>query len=143
MGLIAPLAALLGLEVEALVSRAKAAAIVYGLIGLFVTLALVFFIVAGYLALADVFGAITAALILGGSFLAIALAVYLGAVIGRGRRQREVTKRRRSSETGALVTTAALTALPALLRAPNIVRLGLPAAALAAYAIIRDQSKKD
>lgn len=143
MGLLAPLAALLGLELESAVARAKAGAIIYGLMSVFVLVAVVFFVLAGYLALAELYGHIVAALILGGAFLVVALALYLGAMIGRGRQQRKVAEKRRSSETGAFLTTAAITALPMLMKSPLIVRLGLPAAAIAAFAMIRDQSDKD
>ncbi|NMA96504.1 MAG: hypothetical protein GX970_00070 [Phyllobacteriaceae bacterium] len=110
---------------------------------MFVLVAVVFFVLAGYLALAELYGHIVAALILGGAFLVVALALYLGAMIGRGRQQRKVAEKRRSSETGAFLTTAAITALPMLMKSPLIVRLGLPAAAIAAFAMIRDQSDKD
>ncbi|ODT82803.1 MAG: hypothetical protein ABS76_07045 [Pelagibacterium sp. SCN 64-44] len=143
MGLIAPLAGLLGLEVESVVARARAAAIIYGLIALFLLTAAIFLMIAAYLALADQFGPIVAALVLAGAFALLALAVYAGALIGRGRQQKAVAERRRASETGAFVTTAALTALPVLLRSPLIVRLGLPAAAIAAFALLRDQQDED
>lgn len=138
MGLLAPLAALLGLEVEGLAARAKSTALIYGLIGIFSIIAVGFLLAAGYMALADVVGPILAALIFAGSFLVLALAVYLGSMIGRGKRQRELAERRRASESGAFLTTAAITALPMLLRSPAIIRLGLPAAAIAAIALLRD-----
>ncbi len=137
MGLIAPLAALLGFEVEDLVARAKASALTYGLIGAFLALAVGFLLAAGYMVLADAVGPVVAALIIAGVFLVLALAVYLGSLIGKGRRQREVAERRRASETGAFLTTAALTALPLLTRSPMLLRLGLPAAAIAAIALMR------
>lgn len=140
MGLIAPLAALFGLELESVAARARAAAIVYGLIALFLLAATISLTVAGYLALADLFSPLIAALLMAGLFLVLALAVYAGMLIGRGRTRRHVAERRRASETGAFVTTAALTALPALLRAPALVRIGLPAAAIAAFALLRDRS---
>lgn len=140
MGLIAPLAALFGLELESVAARARAAAIVYGLIALFLLAAAIFLTVAGYLTLADLFSPLIAALLMAGLFLVLALAVYAGMLIGRGRTRRHVAERRRASETGAFVTTAALTALPALLRAPALVRIGLPAAAIAAFALLRDRS---
>jgi len=138
MGLVAPLAALLGLELEGLTTRAKSAVLIYGLIGIFLLIATGFLLAAGFMTLAGIVGAINAALILGGVFLALALAVYLGALIGRGRRQRQLAERRRASETGAFLTTAAITALPLIARSPALLRLGLPAAAIAALALLRD-----
>lgn len=143
MGLLAPLAALLGIELEGLTARAKSTAIVYGLIGVFVLIAVVFLLVAGFLALTDMVGAIWAALIMGGAFLVLALALYLGSMIGRSKRQRQLSERRRASETGAFLTTAAITALPVLARSPALLRFGLPAAAIAAFALMRDKGDKD
>ena len=138
MGLLAPLAALLGLEVEGLTARAKSALLVYGLIVLCLSIAVGFLLAAGFMALAGVVGAIIASLIMAGGFLILALAVYLGSLIGHGRRQRQLAERRRASETGAFLTTAAITALPVLARSPLLLRLGLPAAVLAAFALMHD-----
>lgn len=138
MGLLAPLAALLGLEAGNLVSHAKSTALIYGLIALFSFAAAAFLVAAGYMALADIFGAIVAALILAGVFLLLALAVYLGSMIGRGRHQRDLAEKRRASEKGALISTAAITALPLLARTPGLLRLGLPAVAIAAFLLLRD-----
>lgn len=138
MGLLVPLAALLGLEVEGLTARAKSAVMVYGIIGLCLLIAIGFLLAAGFMALADEVGPIAAALIMAGAFLVLALAVYLGSLIGRSRRQRNLAERRRASETGAFLTTAAITALPILARSPLLIRLGLPAAAIAAFALLHD-----
>jgi hypothetical protein len=138
MGLLAPLAALLGLEVEGLTARAKSALLVYGLIVLCLLIAVGFLLAAGFMALASVVGAIVASLIMAGGFLILALAVYLGSLIGHSRRQRQLAERRRASETGAFLTTAAITALPVLARSPLLLRLGLPAAVLAAFALMHD-----
>ncbi len=138
MGLLAPLAALLGLEVEGLTARAKSAVMVYGLIGICLLIAIGFLLAAGFMALADVVGAIMASLIMAGSFLILALAVYLGSLIGHSRRQRQLAERRRASETGAFLTTAAITALPVLARSPLLLRLGLPVAAIVAFALMQD-----
>lgn len=143
MGLIAPLAALLGLEMEGLATRAKSAVLVYGLIGLFLSIAAGFLLAAGYMALAEIVGAIFAALIFGGASLLFALAVYLGSLIGRSKRQRRLAERRRASEAGAFLTTAAITALPLIARSPALLRLGLPAAAIAAFALLRSNDGVD
>ncbi|MBJ7578786.1 MULTISPECIES: hypothetical protein [unclassified Devosia] len=139
MGLIAPLAALLGLEVENIADKAKAAAIVYGLLGLFSTIAIVFLLVAAYLALADLFSPVIAALLLAGLFVLLAVALFLGAQIGKNQQKRKVAQRRRSSETGAFITTAALTAVPMILRAPMAAKLALPAAIIGALALLRNR----
>ncbi len=140
MGLIAPLAALFGLELEDVAARAKAAAILYGLMGLFLLAGVIFLTIAGYIALADLFSPLIAALILSGVFLLLALALYLGTLLSKGRQRRALVERRRSSESSAFLTTAALTALPVFLKSPMIVKLGLPAAAIAAIALLRENS---
>lgn len=143
MHLLMPLAALLGIEVEAITDRVKglvianAVMIVLGMIGLG------FLIAAGYIALADALSPLYAALILAAAFLALALAVYLGMKVGETRHRRELATKRRSTETSAFVTTAALTALPVLLKSPLVRTLGLPAAAIAAFLLVRNADKKD
>ena len=142
MHLLAPLAALLGIEIEAITERLRNTIIVNTVM---IGLALVgvsFLVAAGFFALADLYGPIYAALILAAVFLLLALAVYLGTRIGEGRRRREVAEKRRSTETSAFVTTAALTALPVLLRSPLMRTIGLPAAAIAAYLLVRGGSDK-
>lgn len=143
MHFLVPLAALLGIEVEAITDRVKTTIIVNATMIVFALVGASFLLVAGFLALADIFGAIYAALIFGGAFLLLALAVYLGSRIGEGRRKRELSTKRRSSETSAFVTTAALTALPMLLKSPLVRTFGLPAAALAAFLLVRNSGDDD
>ncbi len=137
MHLLVPLAALLGIEVEAITERLRNTIIInvvmigLGLIGAS------FLVAAGFFALAELYGAIYAALILAAVFMVLALAVYLGARIGEGRHRREVATKRRSTETSAFVTTAALTALPMILKSPLGRAIALPAAALVGYLLVR------
>ena len=140
MNFLAPLAGLLGLEVENLTDRIKNAVILNSIIAAFALVGIGFLLAAGYMALALEVGGIYAALIFAAVFLVLSLAVYAGMRIGQGRRERELAVRRRSSETGAFVTTAAITALPILLRSPWVRTLGLPAAALAAFLLVRNGS---
>lgn len=142
MHLLAPLAALLGIEVEAITERVRNAVIVNAIMIVLAMIGTVFLILAGFFALAELYGGIIAALILAAGFLVLTLAVFLGTRIGETRRRREVATRRRSSETGAFVTTAALTALPVLLRSPLVRTMGLPAAAIAAFLLLRGNGDK-
>lgn len=137
MNLLAPLAGLLGIEVEAITERVRNLVIVNAVMIVFGLIGLGFLLAAGFLALADALGGIYAALIFAGGFLLLTLAVYLGTRISEGRHKRELATRRRSSETGAFVTTAALTALPVLLKSPAFRTVGLPAAAIAAFLLLR------
>jgi uncharacterized membrane protein len=142
MHLLVPLAALLGIEVEAITERLRNTIIInvvmigLGLVGVS------FLVAAGFFALAELYGTIYAALILAVVFLVLALAVYLGARIGESRHRREVAKKRRSTETSAFLTTAALTAVPMVLKSPLGRALALPAAALAAYLMVRGGSNQ-
>lgn len=138
MKLLMPLASLLGFEAEGLTHRAKSLAMTYAVIALFGLIGFGFLLVAGFIALAQMFGVLVASLIMAGIFLLLALAVYLGAQIGEGRRRREAAERRHSSETGAFLTTAALTALPMVAKSPLLLRLGIPAAVVA-FLLMRDK----
>jgi len=140
MNLLTPLTALFGIEVEAITERVRNAIIVNAVM---IGLALVgvsFLVAAGFFALANLYGIIYAALICAAAFLVLALAVFLGTRIGENRHRRELADKRRSSETGAFVTTAALTALPVLMKSPTMRTIGLPAIALAAYLLVRGGS---
>lgn len=143
MYLLTALAGLLGFELETIseqVKRKLIAGVVMALLGL---VGAIFLIMAGYIALSEQLGPLISALILGGGFLLLALAVYLGTRIGEAKRQREAVERRRSSQTGAFLTTAALTALPVLLKSPWFRTLGIPAAAIAALLVASNGGEKD
>jgi ABC-type Na+ efflux pump permease subunit len=142
MNLLVPLAALLGIEVEAITERVRNTIILNAIMVVLGLAGVAFLVAAGYIALADWLGPLYAALIFAGSFLVLALAVYLGSRIGEGRRRREIAEKRRSTETSAFVTTAAITALPVMLRSPTLRTLGLPAAAIAAYLLLRGDGKR-
>lgn len=143
MHFLLPLAALLGIEVEAITSRLKTTIIVNAVMILLGLTGLSFLVAAGFFALAEIVGAIYAALIFAAAFLLLALAVYLGSRVGEGRRRREIADKRRSSETGAFVTTAALTALPLVMKSPLLRTIALPAAAIAAFLLVRNSGDGD
>lgn len=138
MKLLMPLAALLGFEVEGMAHRAKSLALTYAAIAIFAVIGIGFLVVAGFIALAQAVGMLVASLIMAGVFLALALAVYLGAKIGENNRRRQIAARRHSGETGAFLTSAALTALPLVTKSPLLLRLGIPAAVVALL-VMRDK----
>ena len=140
MNLLVPLAALLGIEIDTITERVRNAVILNAAMITLAAIGAGFLVAAGYIAVAQQLGGLYAALIFGGGFLLLALAVYLGSLIGKTRHKREVAEKRRSSETSAFVTTAALTALPVLLKSPLVRKLGLPAAAIAAFLLVRGGS---
>lgn len=137
MGFLAPIAAFFGVEVEALIDGFKRDALVSGLIAFCALIALVFLLIAGYVALSATMGPLVAALVMAGGALLLALLIFLVSKIGARKRKRRELERRRKAEAGAVVTTATITALPALLRSPAGKRLGLPLVALAAYLLFR------
>jgi hypothetical protein len=141
MHLLVPLAALLGIEVESITARIRNTIIVNVVMLGLAMIGGVFLLVAGFLALTDLYGGIYAALILGGVFLVLALAVYLGTRIGENRNRRLAAEKRKSTETSAFVTTAALTALPVVLKSPLGRAIALPAAAIGAYFLMRKNSE--
>jgi arginine exporter protein ArgO len=143
MNLLVPIAALLGFEVEEITDRLKALAIANAVIALFGLLTLVFLLVAGFLALSAQLGPIYAALIFAGVFFVITAGIVIGIQISENSRKRRLAEKRRSSETGAFVTTAALTALPILLKSPLIRNVGLPLAAVVAAAMLIGKSRDD
>ncbi|MDB5613157.1 MAG: hypothetical protein JWQ22_810 [Devosia sp.] len=142
MNLLVPLAALLGFEIESITERVRNAIILNAIIVVFAAIGAFFLVAAGFFALADVLGVIYAALIFAAGFLVLALAVYLGSLIGKGRHKRKVAEKRRSGETTAFVTTAAITALPVLFKSPLLRTVGIPAAALAAFFLMRGGNDK-
>lgn len=143
LGLLMPLAGLLGLEVEGLGKRVKSLALVYGLIAIFAAVGFVFLIAAGYIALVDAMGLLPATLVMAGSFLALALVFFIGLSIGESRRRKRMAERRRSTDQTAFITTAAMTALPLLTRSSLLLKLGIPAAAITALALLRDKNSPD
>lgn len=140
LNLLMPLAGLLGLEVEGLGNRIKGLAIVYAVILVFGAIGVGFLIAAGYIALAGALGPLNAALIMAGGFLAVALVTFIVMAVGEANRKKRLQEKRRASDQGAFLTTAALTALPILARSPLLLKLGLPAAAIAAVALLKDRN---
>ena len=137
MHLLVPLAALLGLELDTMKDRLKRTFAGNAIVIVFSVTGLVFLLIGGYLGLSIAIGAIYAALAFAAVFLLASLAVHLSLRAQAARERRAAAEKRRSGEAGAFVTTAALTALPALLRSPMVLKLGLPAAAVTALLLLR------
>lgn len=126
MHLLLPLASLLGIEVEDLVDRFKQNAIAWMAIALFAMIGVVFLLVALYTGMVGWLGPIWGPLAIAGVALLIALAIFLGVRISSGIVARRETDRRHSAEKTALVTTAAITAMPMLLKSPLVRKVGIP-----------------
>ena len=125
-------------ETVAMIRRARLAAIVYGLAAIAAACGIGFLIAAAYIWTAAAYGSITAALAFGIGFLVLAGLIVLIFRLSAGSRARQRARRRKSDMTAIGVTTA-LAVLPTLLRGKGAI-LG-PAAALAAYAIYRENAK--
>jgi hypothetical protein len=143
MGFFAPIAAFFGIEIESLIDRVKRDALINGLIAFCGLIAFVFLLVAGFVALAQAMGPLIASLAMAGGALAIALLIFLFSKIGARERRRRELERRRKNEAGAVMTTAAITALPALIRSPLGKRFGLPLVMLAAYLMFKRPGAPD
>jgi hypothetical protein len=126
LALLAPLASLLGIEVGALIERYRREALVWGIVAAFLAIGAIFLLVAANAELSLSFGPIIAPLMLGGAAILIALAVYLAARIKAGAAARAEAERKRGAETTAIVTSAAITAVPLLVKSPLFKKVGLP-----------------
>lgn len=143
MNLLFPLASLFGIEAGELVERLKKNAILWGVIALFGVIALTFLLVAANTALALWIGPIWAPLVIAGVAGATALTIYVVTRVTAEIAHRREVQRRRSAETTALVTTAAVTAVPMLLKLPIMKQIGLPlGGALAALFLLSKSGVK-
>lgn len=142
MGALASLiAGLASGETVAALRRAKTAAIVYLLAAIAAFIGLGFLLAAAFILVERHYGPVEAALGFGIGFLVIAGLVVLVYRLTAGSRARRQTKRRKTDLT-ALGVTAAAALLPTLARGkagPGLI-LG-PLAALAAYAIYRENAR--
>jgi hypothetical protein len=133
MNVLTSLASLLGIEVEELTERIKQNAGLWGVIGVFAVICLAFLLVAAHLGLTLWVGPIWSALIIAGVALVIAAIFFIVYRVNEGTAHRRALERRRSAEANALMTGAAVTALPVLLKSPLVRNVGIPlGAALAA-----------
>jgi len=141
--LLAPLASLTGWEVSALKRRLLRLVVVWGIIATLGTVAAVSLLIAANAALASAFGPVVAPLIIAAAALAIGLVVFLVFHLRESAEARRRAEKRHDAEIAAVVTSAAIAALPML--TPALKRLGLPlgGAALAAWSLYnarRDRS---
>jgi small neutral amino acid transporter SnatA (MarC family) len=126
MHLLLPLASILGIEVEDLLERFKQNAIAWSAIAFFALVGAVFLLVALHTAMVDWLGSIWGPLAIAGGALLIALAIYVGVRIAANIVAHREAQRRHSAEKTALVTTAAITAVPMLLKSPIMKTIGIP-----------------
>ena len=133
MNFLTSLASLLGIEVEELTERIRQNAVLWSVIGVLAMIMLAFLLVAAHLGLALWVGPIWSALIIAGVALLFAAILFVVYRINEGTAHRRSMERRRTAEANALMTGAAVTALPVLLKSPLVRNVGIPiGAALAA-----------
>ena len=143
LALLGPLLSLLGLETAAITAQVRRQAIVWGLIGVLGIVFVAFLLVAANTALGDVVGPVVAPLLIALGAAAIALVIYLVAQIRNGIIARREAERRHSAEVAATVTTAALTALPLLMRSSLVRMIGIPLGLAIAAAVLLRKSPKE
>lgn len=144
MAFLGPLAALLGIEVDALIERLKRNATTLAVVAFLSLVGIVFLLVAANAGLTLWVGPVYAPLIIAAVALLTAAIIWLIASAGERRRERRAVERKRSVDTTALVTTAALTAIPLALKNPALRILVLPASAVLGYVLLgRRRPDKD
>lgn len=141
MGLLGPLASLLGIETEALLQRLKESAVAVAAIGLFVLIALTFLLVAAYTALTWWVGPLWSPLIIAAAALVVALILYIALRIQMAAQKRRRDEQKRQAETTALVASTALGVLPELLHSSLIRNVGLPLALYAGFLLFSGARK--
>jgi predicted RND superfamily exporter protein len=106
---------------------------------------LIFLLVTLQTAMVGWLGPIWGPLAIAGAALLIALGIFTGLQITKSIASHRHTERRHSAEKTALVTTAALTAVPMLLKSPLMKSIGIPVGgALAAlYLLSRPGGHRD
>lgn len=145
LAVLAPLASLLGIEVEALKESFRRRAVLYSAVGLFLAIGGMFLLVALNSGLTLSFGPVIAPLMIAGGALLIALVIYLVSMVTNTIRGRREAERKRSAETRALVTTAAISAIPLLFRSGLMKKVGIPlgGALAAAFLLTRNNGDRD
>lgn len=143
LALLGPLGALLGLEAASIKDRLKRQAVLWGTLGVLGVIALTFVLVAINSALAQAFGPIVAPLIIAAAALLVAIVVYLVFHFRATVEAHNDAEKKRRAEVTALVTTAAITAIPLIL--PTLRRIGVPAggAAAAIYSLLQSKAFRD
>jgi ABC-type Na+ efflux pump permease subunit len=110
------LASLAAMDVAAFTRRLRRNAILYALVLLFLLTAYGLLVAALAVYLAGIWGTPMALLAVAGGALVLAFAVYVGVVIANGAEQRRKRDAAASNSSKALMMTAALTALPLLVK---------------------------
>jgi uncharacterized membrane protein YciS (DUF1049 family) len=138
MSLLMPLASLLGVEVTHLSERLKRGALFYGTVAVFVTIGVIFLLASLNAWLTTLWGPVIAPLAIGLGGLVLAGVIYIAMRLAGRATERRIQSQKHNFERTALVTTAAVSALPLLLKSGLMRNIGLPVGgALAALYLLR------
>lgn len=129
-------------EASEALARARQSAMIYLVAAILLVLGLVFLLIAAFIALAREIGALQTSLWFGGGFFIIGLLVILLHRLAAKARARRIA-RQRQAEIKTVVSTAAVTLLPALLasRTGSIAILA-PLAAALGYGVWKENSRR-
>ncbi|MDF2982101.1 MAG: hypothetical protein K0Q69_1873 [Devosia sp.] len=126
MHLLALAASVLGIEVDELLEHFKRNAMAWSAVALFALIALVFVLVALNAWFTLMWGPIIAPLVIAAGALVISLGIYAAIAIIDSIAKKRAAQRRNAAEKTALVTTAALTALPLVMKSDLMRKIGIP-----------------
>lgn len=126
MHLLALAASVLGIEVDELLEHFKRNAMAWSAVALFALIALVFVLVALNAWFTLIWGPIIAPLVIAAGALMISLGIYAAIAIIDSIAKKRAAQRRNAAEKTALVTTAALTALPLVMKSDLMRKIGIP-----------------
>jgi fatty acid desaturase len=140
LALLGPLGALLGLEAASIKDKFKRQAVLWGTLGALGLIAVVFVLVAINTALTYAVGPIVAPLIIAGVALLIGIVAFLIFHFRETVEAHNDAEKKRRAEVTALITTAAITAIPLIL--PTLKKVGVPAGgvAAAAYSLLNSKA---
>jgi 4-hydroxybenzoate polyprenyltransferase len=140
LALLGPLGALLGLEAASIKDKFKRQAVLWGTLGALGLIAVVFVLVAINTALTYAVGPIVAPLIIAGAALLIGIVAFLIFHFRETVEAHNDAEKKRRAEVTALITTAAITAIPLIL--PTLKKVGVPAGgvAAAAYSLLNSKA---
>lgn len=140
MQFLLPLASILGIEIDELLDRVKKNAIAWSAVALFALIGIAFILVAIANAATLAWGPIVGPLVIALIAITIALAIWATMAIIEGIVRRKALEARHVQEKTALVTTAALTALPLLLQSSLMRKIGIPVGGALAAAFLLSKS---
>jgi apolipoprotein N-acyltransferase len=135
LAILAPLLSLAGLEADELKGHFKRQAIVWGLMAAFGVIGIAFLCVAINSALSSAVGPVIAPLIIAVAAILFAIVTLLTAQLIEHAEARRLAEKKRSTEITSLITTAAIAAVPLILRSPLMKDIGIPAGAALASAL--------